>query len=462
MPAGVLTTPGRIAGWPAIGPGSWPAAWRTAYVGFALLMSVNAFYWMFGAGADKTMRVAVSSNKDNPVYVGLWLVLYAVSVALVARSAWRRGIGVRVLAILPFAAYVIGSASWAEERSTVAVKATMLVFNIVIAEALASTVSPARFLRIMARLNLGLLLISFVLLAIDPAAVISDPARPGLLMSGEFFGAFGGKLVLGQMSFFAVLIIVFLPGTIEGRWARGLALLALGTGIILSNSMSSLSGGLVALALLGAARLWPRWAKPMFVVVSCGAVLWALLAPVIDVGALASVIGRTANLTGRGEFWPWAPAFILQHPYFGYGYTDFFNIGAYSPGWQVWDRERYFITPEFHNTIIDVTIGLGLVGAAAFLLILGATLAVFMHRTLDRACAELLAALLIFITIGSATEFVFLTHNTIATIMLFYCFFVGGRRYGVGQHAIDHGPPQAPVAALPLAAPSPMPTSTGC
>ncbi len=165
-------------------------------------------------------------------------------------------------------------------------------------------------------------------------------------MPGELFGAFGNKTTLGRMACFSIIIILFLPGVLTGVWKRALAIAILTLGMLLSNSMSSLAGGIVAMAILMFTRLVPRLAKPVFGAMSATAILWSLIVPFISIGGLTALFGRSSDVTGRGTFWPMAPGFILERPFFGYGYSDFFNTGPYSPAWKIWQQEQYFFTPR--------------------------------------------------------------------------------------------------------------------
>ena len=74
------------------------------------------------------------------------------------------------------------------------------------------------------------------------------------------------------------------------------------------------------------------------------------------------------------------------------------------------------------------------------MLTLGTAMSVVEHRTLETRSAEMLAAILILFTLGAASEFKFLAHNSQPTIFMFYCFFVGGRRYAATPPRPDAAP----------------------
>jgi hypothetical protein len=43
--------------------------------------------------------------------------------------------------------------------------------------------------------------------------------------------------------------------------------------------------------------------------------------------------------------------------------------------------------------------------------------------------AEVLAAAVVLMAVGSATDFQLMRHNALPTVLMFYAFLVGGRRY---------------------------------
>jgi len=49
----------------------------------------------------------------------------------------------------------------------------------------------------------------------------------------------------------------------------------------------------------------------------------------------------------------------------------------------------------------------------------------------------LLAAVIVLVAVGSATDFQLMRHNALPTVLLFYAFLAGGRRYAVTGSAGD-------------------------
>lgn len=403
----------------------------TAFVVLAVLMCVKAFYNIMQGGPAIGDRGPTDANsRGNLVYVALWAGLYLASASIVAVQVWRRGIPLRMAALLGAMLYVMASAGWSENWIGSLPPATMLFMDVLVAAALATTVHPLRFLRMVAAVNVLLIVVSLALVVALPSLSISDPTRPGLLMSGEMLGAYDTKGTLGLSASISIVILLFAPfppGTRRYRW---LAASILGLGLVLANSAGSFVASGIAIATVMTARRFPAARTPIVVGVTAVAVAWSILLPFVDAGSIAQLIGRTANLTGRGTFWPMAPGFIADRPWFGYGYEAFFRPEPYARGWDVWNREQWFFTPEFHNAFLDILIGLGAVGAAAYLAIVGGAASVALNDSLEPRCRLVMSAILIVYLIGSATEFSLLSHNSFGTLFLFYCCLVAGRTYG--------------------------------
>ncbi|MCP1538651.1 O-antigen ligase family protein [Methylorubrum extorquens] len=406
------------------------ARWRAAFVVFAVLMCANAFYVLFLGSNNEVgnTKTLMPSNRNNLLYVGLWLCLYVLSLGVVLRDMRRNGIDLCLVAVLPFAGYILLSTCWATDSWASLVPAGMLVLNISIAAALACIVHPAVFLSLYAWTNVFLVASSLVMVVVMPDAVRTDITRPGLLMSGELFGAYGSKTLHGMSAASAMLILLFLPSA-SPRGLRGPALGILALGLILANSMSSVSGIAVAGLTLLAARMLPGCGRAIFATVTGFAILLSLFLPFIGVGDIAVALGRSPDFTGRSNFWPYALEVFRDRPVFGYGYLSFFNTDPFSKAWNVWEREMFFFTPDFHNTFLDTLVGLGLVGGAFYLVLLLASSCIFAHPSLERRTAFLLSALLIAFILNSATGYLFLAHNRMSTIFQFYCLFVLCRRY---------------------------------
>lgn len=412
------------------------APWRETFVCFIVLMSVAAFYPLFqdpgfifrDTAISAVGRVTESAaNRSNPLYILFWMIAFAGAAWLSLKSAIERGIEKRLLLLLLFAAYVAASTLWSVSPEASLTPAVMLGFNVLIAWALAYVVETTTFLKLLARTNLALAALSLALLAFNPAAALYEPDRPGLIISGQLSGIYADKAILATFAVISLLIVTFLPGTIPGRWNKIAAQLVLIITVLFTNSASAIAGAAAAFGVLILARALPSFASLILLAALVAVAIVAGILPFTGAGDIAELMGRSPDLTGRGEFWPLAPGLIGEEPILGYGYMAFFTDGANSLAWRVWNIESYFWTPNFHNTWLDVLIGLGAVGGIAYALMLMAAISIVANPTLHRRTADVLGATLLILILNSATEFSFLYHNRLATILLFYCVIVSAR-----------------------------------
>ncbi len=410
-----------------------------AFVVFVVLWSMHAFYFQVFVPRPDANTDLSGGGRDNLLYVGLWFLLYGAAAILLLRDAWQRGIDVRVLALVPFAVFVLLSSLWANDPQSSLVFATMFSLTIVVAAALAITAPPRVLLLTIGWTIVALAAISLILLVVSPNSVMSELDRPGLLMQGSLAGVFDHKQALGLYAAVALLILIFLDRS-RWRWrATGMAILVVA--LLLANAITSLVGCVLIALVFLAARRAGRRRNLVIGIAAAFAIAVAAILPFVDFAWLSELLGRDATFTGRADFWKLAPGFIAQHPLLGFGYHSFFDATPFSEVWSLRATEIYFFTPNFHNTVVEVLIGLGLVGLMGYWSVLVGANLVFFNRSLDGRVAGALSALMVFLTLGSATDVTFMTHNSLPTILLFYAFLVAGRDYSEGA--------KSPVALLP-------------
>ena len=413
-------------------------ALRRAFAVAAILMAANAFYGFF-TGAPPEVEpgeIVEVSARGSRAYVALWLLLYGVCGLLVLREAWRRGLEIRLVALIPFALFVIASATWSYNPWSSVVFCVMLTLNIVVAAALAAQVHPRELMALLALTVTVLVAMSLVLLVVDPASAVSTPDRPGIFIPGELYGVFSHKVSLGTYAAIALLVLLFAPEDFPSRLTRWGSILICTVGLLFSNSASSIVALAVASALLTATRRFPGGRRSLFGATVFVVVAISIALPFVDASSVAQAFGRPPTLTGRTSFWSLAPDYIMERPFFGYGYAGFFDPDPYSRVWDLWAAAEWFFTPNFHNSALDVTIALGFVGLAAYLAVLLTASRVHGNRSLGRS-AGLLAAVIVLVAVGSATDFQLMRHNALPTVLLFYAFLAGGRRYAVTGSAGD-------------------------
>lgn len=421
--------------------GEGPSLFTGLFVLLTVLIAMSAFYFLFAKPPEPGNTAVQPSARDNLAYVGLWFLVYGAAGLIFLHDAWKRGINPRFLLLIPFVVYVVFSALWAVDPSSCLIFAGMLALNAVIAAALDGRVSPRYLLTVMAWTVVVLCAVSLVMLFAAPGIAVSTPDRPGLLMNGELTGVFAHKAALGRYAAMALLVLVFLD---QSRWRlRALGIAILVVALVLSNSMSTAMGGLVAGVILAIANRAGRYRNAVLGVPMVLFVVFSVILPFVDFSLLAEAAGRGPTLTGRTDFWRFAGDFIAERPLLGFGFNSFFTPVPFSPVWDLRSTELYFFTPNFHNSALDTTIGLGVIGVIGYLAVLLTACFAFLNRALDPRVSGTIAALMFMLTLSSAVDLVFMQYNSLPTILMFYLFLVGGRRSAASRRRV----PAAPASA---------------
>jgi exopolysaccharide production protein ExoQ len=180
----------------------------------------------------------------------------------------------------------------------------------------------------------------------------------------EWRGVFGYKNVLGSMMAMSVLVERLLPT--HTRFSRTLSRLAL----LLSAVLLLLSGSITpAVALAGSIVLMEiykvasqRLRIPLYATVLAILLLVSSGMMVLGVSskAIAGVVGRSSDLTGRTEIWSWTVSFIFERPILGYGYSGFW-VGATAAS-AVVDQAMGAMIMYSHNGYLESLLTLGVVG----------------------------------------------------------------------------------------------------
>ncbi len=194
-------------------------------------------------------------------------------------------------------------------------------------------------------------------------------AEAGLMRLRSIFGSPNNvALYLGRILplLVAVLLLGAAPANRRRRWFYGLAILPIGTAILLTFSRGALLLGVPASMLVvfwlwqraNGRRTWP-WALAGL---GAGAAAVAVASQIPQLAGRFNLMGATGFL--RLNLWRSAANMIADHPFFGVGLDNF--IYAY--------RGRYILDAAWqepnlnhpHNIVLDVTSRLGLFGLIAF------------------------------------------------------------------------------------------------
>ncbi|MCL6650604.1 MAG: O-antigen ligase family protein, partial [Chloroflexi bacterium] len=212
----------------------------------------------------------------------------------------------------------------------------------------------------------------WLVLFVLAASLFFQLALPGLARMGDgsWRGAFAHKNVLGQMSAFAVLVLLL-------AWrhrlaARPLLVVALALAFLFLLFARSATSLLVTLAVAAGFLLTGRGAMPLLAkaafVAFAGAGLalaglWVVLAP----EEVVELLGRDLTLTGRWPLWELVLSRVAERPWLGYGFHALFTVPAFADyvlltlGWNA---------PNAHSGYLEVALGLGWIGLALTLALL--------------------------------------------------------------------------------------------
>lgn len=409
-----------------------PKEWLSGlYYLFATGLGLNGIFFLFSPSERPNPGdLPATAGGNQPGYVVLWLLLWLWTAVLIARSAYRNELRWSLIFAAPIVALVLASSLWSVSPGTTLYYGAILTANILVAYELATAEHPDFLLLALTRTLAICLVLSLLLLLVDPQRAAAERYGGGWLGGLEFNGVFPHKSNAGY--YFGALFVAIVLG-FGGQKASPLrvatgALAAIA--LLLTNSATGLASTVfLSMAFLAFRALRLR-SPDVLVVLSVCCFAFALLAPYLHIGAAAEFVGRDSNLTGRSEIWPAGIASFLKRPVLGYGYYGFFYPGDFSPVWDVWNASTYFKTPHFHNSGLDIAVSLGVVGLFAYAVLFLIALSVVKNETLAYETRENVVALLLMMVLSSAFDFTLMFHNSFSTTILFYCFFASQFSYG--------------------------------
>jgi O-antigen ligase len=424
MTAATRLRPGRHAALASIGG---PAI-IIAFAVLALVVANKAFYNLLSESGDFG---PVQSRKasNHPLYVLQWLLLAVSTLVLFLRLVLQQRLAPSLLFAAPMVLLVLASATWAIEPRIVLYHASVFTLLVLAAYVLAEHLSPRRFLTILAITVAAQMLGSLLLYATVPTLVAHPRWGGGWITEDELAGMFGHKNEAGNMM--AVLLVLTVHGAFLGwrpamRWViGGLAVLTL----LLTNSATGVISAAMGVAFVAIVRYCKGWENALVYGAAPLLVLFVSVYPFTGLTGGVALLGRDPNLTGRIDIWSSAFEFISERPLLGYGYYGFFSTDPFSPAWRLWERSEWFLTPHFHNSVVEIMMSIGLLGLLLFYGVLAVGLAVNSNRTIDPRIRLLAAVVLLQITLDSFQSLSLMVFNGFGTLYLYYCLFAAQRSY---------------------------------
>jgi exopolysaccharide production protein ExoQ len=282
--------------------------------------------------------------------------------------------------VLALAAFAFLSAFWSDAPALVVRRAGTATASTLFGVYLAARGDFASLVASLVKVYAIAAIASFIAIALLPQAAT---------VTGDYYthawrGAFTDKNELGMNCAEAIIVAVYAFRRHYGsRWLAGLTIAAF---LVLLYGSESKTPVVVMMAALYAAFLVLalRRRDGAGLVVGYVLLVLGLAAAALLAGTWQDVLaalGRDPTFTNRTRIWQLALEYIARRPWFGYGYGGFWR--ADSADANIFWAALGFKTPHAHNGWLELTLGVGIAGAAIAAL---AWLAAF-YRTLRVATA---------------------------------------------------------------------------
>ena len=263
--------------------------------------------------------------------------------------------------VLALAVFAFISAFWSDDPALVIRRAGTVSATTLFGVYLAARGDLAPLIASLVKVYAIAAVASFVAIALLPQAATVT----GDYYTNAWRGAFTDKNELGMACAEAIMISVYACYRRYGpRWLAGLNIAAFLVLLYGSQSktpvvvmMAGLYAAFLVLALRRRSGAGLVVGYALLVLGFAGA---ALLAGTWQ-EALAA-LGRDATFTNRTRIWQLALEYIERRPWLGYGYGGFWRADSADAN-IFWDALG-FKTPHAHNSLLELTLGVGIVGAA--------------------------------------------------------------------------------------------------
>lgn len=328
----------------------------------ASLIAVALLVLTIMQGSTAILTLVYTFQKSlEPVTVLLWFLSYLVAAAGLMFTHglnWVFWLFRYRLLLIILVFGVIASIGWSVDPNVSAMRVTHLVGSCMIAMYLGFMVPLATILNVLAWV------LGFIIVA-SAASVFALPSLGIESYEGTqvWRGILTSKNDLGFWAAISVLLFV-------SQWSRavtglgrvvciGMALLSLAT-LYFSHSATSLLamvvGGSVAMYFYIAHRFQLGFIRMVVMAILFTALVFVVFKNINT----AELIGRSGDLTGRGEVWAQVWELIKDRPLTGYGYGSIWNPNDAT----IWIQEKYtdftWVVYHAHNGFLQVASEIGL------------------------------------------------------------------------------------------------------
>jgi len=396
---------------------------KLGYLGLVMIIifTTHSFQFLFADTVTEGLSARPTAS-SNPLYQMIFALQVGIFAILTISHIISNGIKMPFIIAVSYCMFVMGSLVWSVSPGTTLLPAIMFSYQVMAALAVSALFTPREFLRLYFYMGLVILSWSFLLLISGSPNAGFERYGGGWLTDIEFTGVMASKNFAGII--YASITILAINAHYLGinRYAQ-IAVLIMGPiAVLLSNSATAVLIlvflSIPAILFHPRIRVWPP-------VLYCMVLLFACLIPSLPfmTGLDLSALGRDATFTGRSFLWEVAFERLKDYPVLGHGYYAFYDTDPYSSVWGLWERFRYWLADNFHNSFMDIVISLGLLGVT---IMIGTVIwagTVIGNLSIDAGSRICLGLLLCTFSIGSMMEFAIFHHNYIATFMLFYILF---------------------------------------
>jgi O-antigen ligase len=294
--------------------------------------------------------------------------------------------------------FVCASVTWSVDPAETARRLPSIVAPTLLGMLIGSALSVRGLVLCLAGLGVLVAVANLLAIAFVPEARGAPP------WEDVWRGVFNHKNGLGGACAIVLPFMVYAALTVEGAWHR--AVLFFGTVATLAILAASASRtaqitGTFAVLNLALAYVLRRrlvtWATATIALCLGMAALVALLFFADFADNVFRALGRKPTMSGRlplwEHLWPW----VEQRPWFGYGYSAFWDPDSPRVLGMAYEFRLRYIPWYSHSGVIETLLNVGTVGLMLMLVVIGAAFRAIFLTLLRRPDAHELALLLVFL-----------------------------------------------------------------
>ncbi len=387
------------------------------------------------------LTLVVSSDmlvRLGPGQAVAWLGCYGLVLLRIFMTWPQYGLTLlRNAVILAYPVACLMSVLWSKAPLDTAVSGIQLTMTFVIASYLGARYALAALMR-----ALVIVLALAVALSLLHGATGVFP-WPVHSRTGGLLGVFSQKNMLGQRALFAIVVLLaiwLMPRRDASVGSKRLVMVAMAPSLLALGLSQSMTSVLLVLPLAGALAVicWRQIPPSVAVIMAMGAGLVIALLPLAlavagmdPLGTVLAAVGKDATLTGRTELWQVARSVWSDYPLLGVGYGAFWAAPEFANARLITQHAGAVTSVSFHNFVLEILVGTGLLGLAAMGLLILATVRRLL-RLLVRTGSVAAACGLVLVLGILATSFLgpslYRAHEFMITLLVMFAVSAQGDR----------------------------------